>query len=230
MRARIVLAALLLAMGPASAVSTSQAQAIPGSICISTFADANANGVQEPEETALAGVNVNLSTGGAIIATHITSQGAYCFENLLQGVYTVSFTDSLLYQTTTAREGTFTLEGGQRLTIDPFGAAPVSLAAVRAEAEAAREDEPLEIPTRLMLSTGGSMVVMLAMVAIGVVMLVLMTRRRPKKQSRKNTMPPPPTFIPPPPMRPEDWQRQTGEHRQVGLDAIYADKSRKSRP
>jgi len=123
-------------------------------------------------------VNVNLATGGVIIATHVTAEGEseYCFENLLRGVYTVSFTDSPLYRITTAREGTFALDARQRLTLDPFGAFPVGAEGLRAEvvaqAAAASEDEPLDTPTRLLLATVGATMVMLLMIGLGAVLIM----------------------------------------------------------
>ena len=97
------------------------AQTETGAICVSTFADTNGNGIRDPGEGLLPGVNVNLSTGGVIIATHIITpdETQYCFESLLTGIYTVTFTDSPMYRTTTANEGTFALDSGQRLIVKP---------------------------------------------------------------------------------------------------------------
>ncbi|MBI5959871.1 MAG: hypothetical protein HY866_14110, partial [Chloroflexi bacterium] len=198
--------------GPAAA------QTETGAICVQTFADSNANGLNDSGETTLPGVNVNLSVSGVILATHITAPGEtqYCFENLLRGIYTINFTDSPTYRTTTAREGTFALEPQQRLTIDPFGAFPVSLDNLRAEtaaqiAAAQPEDEPLESSMRLLLSTVGAMMVMLFMIGAGAVVLGLISGRR---EAKKAALPPPP-FIAPPPPRPGDFQRATYEHGSV---------------
>jgi hypothetical protein len=159
------------------------AQVETGAICVATFADSNANGQPDPDETALAGVNINLITGGVIIATHITEAGEteHCFENLLTGIYTVTFTDSPLYQPTTAQEGTFEV-AGQRLTVNAFGAFPIPAANLRAHiaAQYAEPESPLDEPTRLMLATGGSMLVMLFMVGIGAVILGLLSGRTRK--------------------------------------------------
>ena len=101
----LVLALAVMALR-GTAVPRSAAQAETGVICVATFADRNANGLRDEGEGPLAGVNVNLSTGGAIIATHITEEGEteYCFERLLRGIYTVTFTESPLYRITTPRE------------------------------------------------------------------------------------------------------------------------------
>jgi hypothetical protein len=179
------------------------AQTETGAICVTTFADANGNGIHDPDEGLLPGVNVNLSTGGVIIATHIIAPGEtqYCFENLLTGIYTVTFTDSPMYRITTAAEGTFPLDSGQRLIIKDFGAFPISTSNLRAEVAAqlaaAREpDKPLEASTRLMLATVGSMVVMLFMVGIGAVILGVISGR-PAKNAKSKPVPPPKVIKPP---------------------------------
>lgn len=202
--------ALLSIAGPGMALRHAAAQAETGVICVATFADLNANGLRDVGEGPLAGVNVNLSTGGAIIATHITEEGEteYCFERLLRGVYTVSFTESPLYRITTPREGTFALDAGQRLTIDAFGAFPIGPAGLRAEmiaqAEAAQTDEPLDTSTRLLLATGGAAVVMMFMVGLGAVTLGLLDWRRQRRQRRQRLRRSP---VPPPPI---DWLHPPG--------------------
>ncbi len=173
-----------------------QAQGSTGALCVETFADLNADGVRQPGEAYLPGVNVNLATGGTIIATHVTAQGetGYCFENLLRGAYTVTFIDAVTYRTTTPHEGTFIIETGQRLTVNAFGAVPVPPEQLRAEIAArnpVEETEPLDTTTRLLLATGGSALVMMLMIGVGAVLLGLFSRRR-------KSIPPPPTITPPP--------------------------------
>lgn len=205
----LALALMLMALGSTSAPRAA-AQAETGVICVATFADRNANGLRDEGEGPLAGVNVNLSTGGAIIATHITEEGEteYCFERLLRGIYTITFTESPLYRITTPREGTFALDAGQRLTIDAFGAFPIGPAGLRAEmiaqASAAQQDEPLDTSTRLLLATGGAAVVMMFMVGLGAVTLGLLDWRRQRRQRRQRQRRQP---VPPPPT---DWLRPPG--------------------
>ncbi|MBN1679540.1 MAG: hypothetical protein JW966_04560, partial [Anaerolineae bacterium] len=186
-RARLLLtiaaAVLLQLSGVQSQIVLAQSD--PGAICVSTFADVNGNGMQEESETVLPGVNVNLATAGAIIATHIIAvdETQYCFENLLPGIYTLTFTDSPTYRTTTANQGTFALASGQSLTINSFGAVPVPLENLRAEvaAQVAADDEgdqPLETSTRLLLSTVASMMVMIFMIGMGAVILGISGSRR----------------------------------------------------
>ena len=127
----LLIVALLLILPGVPAVG----QAETGSLCVATFADANGNGIRDAAEGVLAGVNVNLATGGVIIATHIIepTETQYCFDNLLTGICTVTFTDSPMYRPTTANEGTFALSSGQRLMINDFGAFPIPASSLRAE-------------------------------------------------------------------------------------------------
>lgn len=186
----------VLLAGQVAPLSQVAAQVETGTICVATFADANANGLRDADEGPLAGVNVNLATGGVIIATHILAEdeAEYCFENLLRGVYTVSFTDSPLYRITTAREGTFALDATQRLTLDPFGAFHVGAEGLRAEvvaqAAAASEDEPLDTSTRLLLATVGATMVMLFMIGLGAVVLGLRDWRNQRRRAARVPLPP----------------------------------------
>lgn len=182
---------------------TAFAQTETGAICVTTFADVNGNGIRDQDEGLLPGVNIDLSTGGVIIATHIIAPGEtqYCFENLLPGIYTVTFTGSPMYRITTADEGTFPLESGQHLIIKDFGAFPIAVSNLRAEvaaqiAAAEETNTPLETSTRLMLATVGSMVVMLFMVGIGAVILGI-TSGRPSKNAPARSIPPPHVIEPP---------------------------------
>lgn len=203
--ARLSLAAAGLALLAAFGAGV-YAQAETGAICVAAFADSNGNGLRDPDEGALVGVNVNLSTDGAIIATHVTTADApqYCFESLLPGIYTVTFTDSPTYRATTSNEGTFALDGGQRLTINDFGAAPIPPDALRAEvaaqiAAAEPDEEPLDTSVRLLLSTVGSMVVMIFLIGVGAIIFGLSDSRR--KRPSNWPAPPPPTQIRPPESR-----------------------------
>ena len=64
----------MLLVAQVAPLNRAAAQAETGTIRVTTFADANANG-QRADEGPLAGVNVNLATGGVIIATHIIAEG-----------------------------------------------------------------------------------------------------------------------------------------------------------
>ncbi|MBN1967646.1 MAG: hypothetical protein JW910_23520 [Anaerolineae bacterium] len=182
---------LVSAVFSSMALLVAQAQGDAGAICVSTYADVNGNGMRDEGETGLAGVNVNLSTGGVIVATHITEEGEaeYCFEGLAAGIYTVAFTDSPTYRTTTASEGTYAIAAGQILTLNPFGAAPIPADQWRAEvaariAAAQDEDEPLETSVRLLVSTVASMVVMIFMIGVGAVLLGIISGGNRRSSSR----------------------------------------------
>ena len=191
----------ILLWPPTATAHVATQPATVGAICITTFADANGNGLREVEEAPLAGVMINLTTGGAIVAIHIMgdNQAQYCFEQLVPGIYTVTFTDSPLYRTTTANEGTFQLEAGQRLTINDFGAVPTGVSGLRAQvaAASATDDEPMERSTRLLLATGGSTSVMLLMVGVGAVILGVMSGRTRKQRSAASQPPRPDEIAPP---------------------------------
>lgn len=176
------------------AISAQAAQAGRGSgaICISTFADANLNGEQDATEQPLGGVNVNLSMSGVIVSTHLTTadEARYCFQNLLPGIYTVTFTDSPLYRATIANTITHRLQSGQELTIAPFGAAPIPPTRWRAEVDARLaasqgEDEPMELSLRLLLATVGSLVIMIFMVGVGALVFGAFGGRKRQAKSRK---------------------------------------------
>lgn len=181
---QLVLAVICLSMLTIPAQRT-RAQEANGSICISTYADTNMNGIHEDTEALLPGVNVNLSVASVIVATHVfaATEMQYCFQNLQPGVYTVTFTNSPTYQGTTASEGTVQVTGSDPLIVS-FGAVPIPqgelgprVAADTDEAEN-NSDKTLEPSVRLLLSTGGSMVMMLFMIGIGAVILGLMGSRR----------------------------------------------------
>jgi len=132
--ARLALGALVTALA-LSAALPARAQTETGAICVATYADLNGNAIREETETPLAGITVNLSTGGEVIATHVIAEGEaqYCFENLLTGAYTITFVDDPAFRSTTANEGTFNLDPGQRLTITDYGAVPASATTAQAD-------------------------------------------------------------------------------------------------
>lgn len=189
------------------AVGQGDTQSSTGAICVATFADLNANGQREPDETALAGINVNLLTGGVIIATHVTAmdEDRYCFENLLPGSYRVVFTDSPTYRATTGSQASHALDAGETFTLDIFGAFPVPLDGLRAEVAAQiaatkKPDEPFAPSTRLFLATAGAMMVMVFMIGLGAILLgIISSRQRARKRAPSSQPPlPPPGRLTPP--------------------------------
>lgn len=221
--ARLALGALATALVWSAAIGPARAQVQPGAICVSTFADLNGNGAREEGEAPLPGVTVNLSTGGAVIASHVMAEGEdqHCFESLLTGAYTITFLDSPAFRTTTANEGTFNLDPGQRLTITPFGGAPVAadpaaepgatpatepmadqLAQTGATVlETGPAKEPLNPSVRLAISAAAALAVMVFMTGVGAIVLGmrgLRPRRGRRRAGRGTRHIPPPARIAPP--------------------------------
>jgi len=208
--ARLALGALVTALA-LSAALPARAQTETGAICVATYADLNGNAIREETETPLAGITVNLSTGGEVIATHVIAEGEaqYCFENLLTGAYTITFVDDPAFRSTTANEGTFNLDPGQRLTITDYGAIPAATAQTDLAAETSpvvletRTDEPaLRQPVRLAISAAGAVAVMVFMIGLGAIVLGIRglgPRRRARPVPRySQNYPPPPRQITPP--------------------------------
>ncbi|MHB8624872.1 MAG: SdrD B-like domain-containing protein [Aggregatilineales bacterium] len=161
-----VLFALLIVLLTAAASSVQAYQAAPGMICVLTFTDTNQNGLHEPSEPLLNGVNVSLAEGGLMIANHLSdNQGQYCFQNLAPGAYTLTFSDPLA-QPTTATTLTLTLNTGDQLT-RAFGAVPIS------NTSQVSTPHGLVIPLthagRLLLAAFGAGIVMLFTIGVGLI-------------------------------------------------------------
>jgi hypothetical protein len=77
-----------------------------GSIGDYVWTDANGNGIQEAGETGLQGITVTLNNGtGITLTTTTNSSGAYSFNNLPAGTYTISFTTPPTYYVSAANQG-----------------------------------------------------------------------------------------------------------------------------
>ncbi|HEX3054388.1 MAG TPA: SdrD B-like domain-containing protein [Aggregatilineaceae bacterium] len=158
-------------------------------ICVSTYEDGNANAQRDPDEPALAGINVNLVVDNVIIGTHLmaSSENNYCFEQLSPDIYTVAFGQSPTERATTDHSATFALPQGQRLTLDGYGAVSTPMGSLRDTINTQivaiqPADEPLTNEVRLMLATAGSMVVMIFMIGAGAVLVALVNWRRPRRK------------------------------------------------
>jgi SdrD B-like domain len=101
----------------------------PRSIGDRVWNDANANGVQDPGETGVDGVTVQLfDSGGALIATTTTAgDGNYTFDRLLPGTYTVRIVSGTLGGTATP---TYDVDG-----LSSANQATVSLTASRTDVD-----------------------------------------------------------------------------------------------
>ena len=81
-------------------------QSIVGSIGDLVWNDANANGVQDNDESGLSGVTVELRQGASLITSAVTdTSGAYTFNNLLAGSYTVTVLPPAYYFATHDLDG-----------------------------------------------------------------------------------------------------------------------------
>jgi hypothetical protein len=92
--------------------------------------DANSNGIQDPGESGLAGLTVNLldSTGSVLATATTDGAGAYAFSGLQAGTYTVAVTSPLYYIPTfdfdgiaTTNAAAFTLSIGETNETVDFG-------------------------------------------------------------------------------------------------------------
>jgi SdrD B-like domain len=134
-----------------------------GAICVLTFEDSNENGTRDEGEVPLAGIAVNIAVqNDVIIRNHITTSedSPYCFNDLSNGTYTLSFADSPNHRATLQNSTEVTLEGDTIRT--EFGA--VSLPPF---AESVQTDPPLETGSRLLVALLGALLVMLFMAALG---------------------------------------------------------------
>ena len=69
----------------------------PATVGDTIWNDANGNGIQDPEESGIPNVKVNLTDANGNVVTVITdSKGNYRFENLMPGNYTVSIDETTL--------------------------------------------------------------------------------------------------------------------------------------
>ncbi len=152
-------------------------QATNGAICALVFNDANQNQTRDPSETMLDDVNVSLIVNSVVIANHLTHQddGAYCFNNLTAGAYTLSFGAALADATTPA---TFNLTlGVGEQTSREFGAVPKGQKMQTANGGLVLY---LTRPVRLGLAIAGALLVMLFTTGIGLILRGLygIVRRR----------------------------------------------------
>ncbi len=95
-----------------------------GQICTRVFDDVNPNRLQESGELLLAGGQVDVTMGGAVISSYTTDGQSepYCFENLAAGEYMVLMTPPQGYGATTP--ATYMVEVGAGQIVDAtFGAA-----------------------------------------------------------------------------------------------------------
>jgi LysM repeat protein len=98
-----------------------------GSICVLSYADANANGLRDADEARLAAITFDISDGTEVVGTYTTDglSEPYCFSDLPAGVYVVSWTGDSGMMPTTSQTWSVELQGGSILTRE-FGVTMVS--------------------------------------------------------------------------------------------------------
>ncbi len=81
------------------------------SISGSAFLDSNGNGVKDADDSAQAGWNIQLSQDGSVVnATTSGEDGAYVFQNLAPGKYTVSEVAQEGWAVSTPSEGSYSID------------------------------------------------------------------------------------------------------------------------
>ncbi len=143
-----------------------------GSICVMGYADLNANGIREADETRLAGVTFMINNGAEMVGTYTTDgvNEPYCFNNLPAGTYIVSWTGENL---TATNDQTWSVEltAGSILTRE-FGIKPIGAEAAAPQAEARQGG----LPTWAVALIGAAAVVIF-LGGLGTIGYLLLLRR-----------------------------------------------------
>jgi protocatechuate 3,4-dioxygenase beta subunit len=94
---------LPISVAPGGAAIANFGNQPQGAVSGTVFNDLNGNGVQDPGETGLSGVTIELlDTNGNVVATATTgANGSYSFPNVAPGAYTVRETDPAGFTSTT---------------------------------------------------------------------------------------------------------------------------------
>ena len=85
-----------------------------GALCVQAYFDNNGDGVRDPGEDLVPGIQFGLTSGGQSLGAY-TSDGVnepYCFSNLAEGAFTVAATISPDYVATTPLNDTVNVGGG----------------------------------------------------------------------------------------------------------------------
>ena len=80
---------------------------VPGSIGDFVFLDINENGIQDVDDTGLAGIELSLldNAGTEILTIESTTNGSYVFDGLVPGIYTINIANSDLFLSTLSNVG-----------------------------------------------------------------------------------------------------------------------------
>jgi LysM repeat protein len=112
-----------------------------GQVCVLLFDDANQNGIRDLEEQKLAGIPVQITSQGQVIASYTTDgvSEPYCFADLSPESYEVSW-ESLAYTPTNEQAWTAEVTAGATLTHE-FGAQLTGATGEEEAGQAAEEGE-----------------------------------------------------------------------------------------
>jgi len=160
-----------------------QPAAATASICVTTYADANANGIRESEEAKVPNISFVLNDGSETVGTYTTAEANdfYCFEGLMAGQYVVTWT-SESYTPTTEQTWTVDVSEGAILQRE-FGMQPTGAEA--AGGTAAQADTSINgskeggLPTWL-TALIGAVAVIVFLSGIGAVGYFVLIRRQQK--------------------------------------------------
>jgi hypothetical protein len=164
-----------------------------GDICINAFADANANGLQDPDEGYMAGVAFTIAQNNQVVGQGVSTgtANAVCFTDLEPGSYQVSQTLPGALEMTTVSNVVMDIVEGQQVevkfgsriraeevsqlppdepeTVDPVEDDPAQL-------DPGRDDSPR--PRMGVGAFSGLIVLVLAVILLGVVGALLLRQQR----------------------------------------------------
>jgi LysM repeat protein len=149
-----------------------------GQVCVLLFDDANQNGIRDLEEQKLAGVPVQITSQGQVVASYTTDgvSEPYCFAGLSPESYEVSW-ESLAYAPTNEQVWTAEVTAGATLTHE-FGAQLTGATGEEEAGQAAEEGEAggKGLPP-IVTALGAAAGVMLLLAGMGAAVYFFLLRR-----------------------------------------------------
>lgn len=136
-----------VAEGGDAAPVEEEAAAATASVCVTSYADVNANGIRDTEEAKVANISFVLNDGSETVGSHTSTEADefFCFEGLTPGQYVVTWTGEN-YTPTTEQTWTVNVSEGAILQrefgMQPSGSAPAG-------------GEPVEADTSIGSEKGG---------------------------------------------------------------------------
>ena len=168
----------------AEAGGEEQPAAATASICVTTYADVNSNGIRESEEAKVPNISFVLNDGSETIGTYTTTEANdfYCFEGLTPGQYVVTWTGEN-YTPTTEQTWTVDVSEGAILQrefgMQPAGAAATGGTAAQADTSINGEGKEGGLPTWL-TALIGAVAVVVFLSGVGAVGYFVLIRRQQK--------------------------------------------------